>query len=118
MGAGYDHLEDQVYDDQALAAATATIKATPGRLRSIVATNRNASTRYLLLFDTTSATTPIRAAFPIPPLSLGGTVALGTDQLGKAGLLMATGITFGISTASNSYSAATSTEHDIFARYI
>ncbi len=110
----YDHQDDSLYDDQAPAAATATIKSTGGRLRGICVTNRNASARYLLLFDTTSATTPIRAAFMLPP---GDNTAIAEDHFGAAGLNMPTGITFGISTSSSTYSAATSTEHDIFARY-
>ncbi len=116
----YDGQLDLVYDIQAPAAATATVKAAPGIVRSFIVTNRNAAARYLLLFDATSGTTDasIRASFLIPPLSLGGQIGVGADHLGKAGLVMAAGITYGISTSSSTYSAATSTESDLFIRYL
>jgi hypothetical protein len=112
----YDHQEDSLFTSGAPAAATAAIKATPGRLRGICVTNRNAAARYLLLFNSTASTATVYAGpFMLPP---GDNTAIGADHLGKAGVAFTTGITFGISTSSSSYVAATGTEHDIFARYL
>lgn len=93
-----------------LGTVTGTMKATAGNLLSIAVTNRNAAVRYLQLYNTASATTPILAQFTIP---LSGMLILGTDFFTDKGWPFSTGITWGISTSATVYAAATASEHDV-----
>jgi hypothetical protein len=102
------------YHQYPVAAATANIKATPGRVFAIVASNRNAAIRYLQIFDSTGATTTIKRQYLIPA---GSEIGVGENILDNAGLHLSTGITYGFSTTAGSYVAATASEHDISVRY-
>lgn len=105
-----------------LASAGAAVKASAGNLRSLCATNRNASLRWLQVFNQTTA--PASSNVPIfqVPLPPGGSttptsVIIGEDFFSNQGINLSTGISVGVSTASGSYTAATSADHDIFATY-
>jgi len=114
----FTNREDSYFHDEGLAAGTAVIKAKGGRVHAFYASNRNAAARYLILFNAASgsADADIVGAFLIPP---GDGIMLGDIHLGPQGKPFATGIAFGISTVSTTYDgSATSTEHDVFVRYI
>lgn len=83
----------------------------PDVLKSLHCTNRNGSTRWLQVFDTTGgATTPLLYQWPVPG---GGQILLGTDFFTNVGWKFLNGITVGVSTTSGSYVAATAGDHDI-----
>jgi len=96
------------------ANATANIYARRGRVKSVLAMNRNASARYLQFYDTLAATTPLLLQVTLPG---GGGVVLDDTFFGNLGVGFATGITYGFSTTAGSYVAATASEHDLTVRY-
>ncbi len=100
-----------------------SVKATPGNLLSIVATNKNAAVRYLQVHNKASA--PAGADVPVLSLPIGagtannpGILTLGRDVLGQGGKYLSTGIAMGISTAEATFTAATTTDHDYYGQYI
>ncbi len=95
-----------------LGQGTNTIKGSPGNLFALRAVNRNAQLRYLQLFNQASggpSGSPVDSIL-IPPG--GGEVILGDDFFTASGVHFGTGLTFGFSTTSGSYTAATATDHD------
>lgn len=100
------------------AAATANVKAATGNLFAILATNRNAAVRYLQLYNSTASTagTPVLQV-AIPALGA-SSVILGSDFFTDEGWNFTTGITWGVSTTSGSYVAATAGETDVAGSYI
>ncbi|BAY64995.1 hypothetical protein NIES22_50960 [Calothrix brevissima NIES-22] len=97
-------------------SAGANIKNTAGTVYNISCTNVNASTRYFQLFDSTSAPsgTPIRS---YPVYGNGGFLVIGQDFLGGAGISFNTGITWGFSTTSLTYTAGSATDVITTVRY-
>lgn len=96
------------------AATTGTAKATPCRLLSAVVHNGNAATRFFQLYDTTSTTTPILFQAAVPA---GDSIGLTIEHFGtKEGLNFDTGLTWGMSTTSGSYVAATAGETNVVLR--
>jgi hypothetical protein len=96
------------------AATTGNAKATAGLVFGLVASNANSSIRYMQLYNTTGATSgaPVFSV-PLPggTTNLPAVIAIGNDMLSPNGLYLSTGITWAISTAANSYVAATANEH-------
>lgn len=95
--------------------ADVSVKATPGQLLSVVATNENAAVRYLQIHNKASAPTAGEAAVVSYIIPAGTTAAPGRIQLtmadfGNNGLHLSTGIALGISTAIDTFTAATAGE--------
>lgn len=102
---------------QALAAVSGVVKTTSGRLQSFKATNRNGAARYLQLFNSSSAPAANASAldeFYVAPTSM---IIIGTDFFSLAGVLFSTGIAWGFSTTSGTYTAATAADCDFSAVY-
>lgn len=97
-----------------VSSAFTGIPGRPARLFSFSITNNNASVRYLQFFDSTGATTTISAEHVIPA---GGECVLSEGDFTLDGLQFFSGITWGVSTTSGSYTAATATDHKVFALY-
>lgn len=97
-------------------AATANMINSTAALRSIEAVNLNTATRYLLLFNSTGATTgtPVRV-FPV--YGNGGLLVIGAGEFGANGLNFSTGITWAMSTTPLTYTAATPAETIVTGRY-
>lgn len=92
--------------------ADVSVKATPGNLLSIRASNENAAVRYLQLHNKASAPTSGESAvvsfiIPAGTATAPATITLGADFLGQNGLYFSTGIAVGISTAIGTFTAAT-----------
>lgn len=103
------------------AAATATPKAAAGSLLAITASNRNAAVRYLQVFNSTSSTATVLFQWPIPAITgttAVGTVAVDSKFFSDNGWPFSIGITWGVSTTSGSYVAATAGEHDVAGTYL
>lgn len=102
--------------------ADISIKATPGQLLAIQATNENAAVRYLQIHNKASAPgageTAV-ASFLIPAGSgtAPGVVRVGSEFFGNNGIHLSTGIAIGISTAIDTYTAATAGECFVTAVY-
>ena len=95
--------------------ADVSVKATPGQLLSVVATNENAAVRYLQIHNKASAPTAGETAVVSYIIPAGTTAAPGRIQLtmadfGNNGLHLSTGIALGISTAIDTFTAATAAE--------
>jgi hypothetical protein len=99
----------------------AVMKTSAGSLHMIAAVNLNASTRYLQLFNTTSAPsgTPLKS---YPVYGNGGYLALDTAYFGISaagkGLYFSNGITWGMSTTPLTFTAAIASETIVEARYL
>lgn len=99
---------------QNLAAnATLNIKAAPGNVKSIYCLNNNAAVRYIGIYNsaTTASGTPV-LNYMIPPAVGGvpGEKIIDGQVLGENGANFNTGIAFGFSTASNTYTAGTAAD--------
>jgi hypothetical protein len=93
------------------------IKAGPGTLYRVFATNRNAAARYVTLHNLATGPTGV----PIASYLIGGTaIDPGSTVIdfGPWGWAFTVGISIGISTSATSYSAATPTEHDVSCMYM
>lgn len=91
-------------------SAGANLKTSAGNVYSFSCTNLNASsTRYFQLFDTSGVPggTPI-ASFPVYPNA--GFLSIGQDLIGGNGIPFTTGIAWGFSSTSLTYTAATATD--------
>lgn len=102
---------------QSLAAVSGVLKTSSGRLQSLKATNRNGAARYLQLFNSSSAPAANASAldeFYVAPTSM---IIIGTDFFSLAGVLFSTGIAWGFSTTSGTYTAATAADCDFSAVY-
>lgn len=82
--------------------ATTVVKAAPGTLQSLYASNSSSALRYLLIYN--RATTPssngsLRYSFPIPAgtPAAPGSIVLGTDFFGAEGQDFTSGIGIAIS---------------------
>lgn len=102
----------------ALAAVSGVAKASAGNLKSLKAANRNAAARYIQIFN--SAAGPTGGATPLDQtlVPAGATVVLGTDFFTDAGVALGTGIAWGFSTTSGTYTAATAADHDFAAAVV
>lgn len=103
----------------AIGTATAgLISSTSRNLFSISASNQNASTRWLQLFDRSTALsggeTPIRS---YPVYGGGGLTIIDQTTFGSRGLNFSTGIYWAMSTTALTYTAATASETIVDARY-
>jgi hypothetical protein len=111
---GLEHGRTPTHTTSFGAAATAVVSARPRRVIGLVAVNRNATARYIQLFDQASGApvggTNLKLQFLIPA---GGQVAIGSDVLDTAGAYFATGVVFGFSTTAGTYVAATAGESDL-----
>lgn len=99
----------------AAADADVSVKATPGNLLAIRATNENAAVRYLQLHNKASAPASSESAvisfiIPAGSATVPGEITLGADFLGQNGLYFSTGIAVGISTATGTFTAATASD--------
>lgn len=95
------------------------IKASAGSLYGISCVNLNVSTRYLQLFNKTTA--PVANDVPIESHAVygnGGELVLGQDYFSINGLDFATGISWGISTTPLLFTAAMASETIFTARYL
>jgi len=104
------------------AAAAAIVKSSTGNIRSFKATNRNASSRYLQLFNSTSlpasGTTACQDQFLVPT---GSMIIIGEDFFSTSGVNFSSGIVFAFSsgtTATYSSTGITATDHDFSITYI
>jgi hypothetical protein len=96
------------------------IKSSAGQLLSLVVSNANAAARYLWIKNAAAApgnadsSSTVVHVFYLPPSS--------TIDLSKffqdSGLYFSTGISWGISTSANSYTAGTASEHLVNAGYL
>lgn len=106
------------------AATKANVKASPGSLLSVYASNINAAIRYLLLHNKASA--PAGAdvplmAFPIPAGSstAPASIILDGDFWGAAGFYFSTGLGWAISTTGATFTdSATASEHYVNGSFI
>lgn len=105
-----------------LATVSGTAKASSGQLFGFVAVNRNAAVRYLQFFDSPSApNTNAVPVFQFPVPAITGTTDVGKLALGteffNPGWSFSNGTTWGFSTTSGSYVAATAADHDFLIIY-
>lgn len=95
--------------------ADVSVKATPGQLLSVVATNENAAARYLQIHNKASApsageTAVVSYIIPAGSAASPGRIQLNSADFGNNGLHLSTGIALGISTAIDTFTAATAGE--------
>lgn len=95
-----------------------TIKASSGTVFSFVATNLNASTRYIQLFNQT--TVPVTGNVPllVYPVFGSNLLIIDTAIWGLAGVVFGTGISWGFSTTPLTYTAGVSSDVIFEIRYI
>jgi hypothetical protein len=95
---------------------TANIKSGTGKIFALDCTNLSSSQRYLLLFDSTGATTGTpKRSYPVYANS--GFLSMNELDFGSNGLNFASGITFGFSTTALTYTAGTASDCIINVRY-
>jgi hypothetical protein len=100
-------------------SAGANIKNTTGSLYSLSCLNSNASTRYVQLFNKNTA--PVASDIPLESFAVygnDGQLVLGQDYFTLNGIDFSTGISWGISTTRNLYTAATAADTIFTARYL
>lgn len=98
-------------------ATSAVVKASTGDVFSCSCTNRNAAARYFQLFARSTvppAATVPRLEFLIPA---GDQVVIGTDFFTEAGLSFASGIAWGFSTTSGTFTAGVAADCDVQVLY-
>lgn len=95
-----------------LGKATGVLKTSPGYLTSFKAHNRNSGTRWLQLFDSTTA--PSGGATPLDQWEVpaSGIAVIGEDYFTKDGMQFKTGIAWGFSTTAGTFTAGTDADHD------
>lgn len=95
-----------------------SVTQVPASICSMYASNANAALRYLQVFNQTTAPTtgnvPIHS-FPIP--INGGSICIGTDFFGVNGGFATQGVAVGVSTTNATFTAATTTDHNINGMY-
>jgi hypothetical protein len=114
-GAGRSNWND--YEDLGT-DASGVVKATPGVVGGLYALNNNTATRYVQLFDSSSA--PTNGATPklqwAIPAGGGGEIIVGSDFFSDEGVAFnSAGIAWGISTTKGTFTAATPGDHDFMA---
>jgi hypothetical protein len=89
---------------------TFNVKGTPGVVVSFTCYNTTASSRFLLLHNTTS--TPVNTNIPVVGFLVpaGGQIVIGKDFFTESGVYFALGIAFAISTTLGTLTLATSTD--------
>lgn len=100
------------------AVTKALLKATPGTVFAIYASNGNAAVRYLLLHE--KATAPAAADVPVRAwrIPIGGDIRLGPNEL-CGGIRMVTGMGWSVSSTFATFTdAATATDHLVQIDYI
>lgn len=104
------------------AAASGTLKNSPGTLYACSCTNLNASTRYLQFFNSTTA--PSAGATPVrsyPVYGSSGFFVLDTSQWGNIaanqGLFFSTGVSWGFSTTPLTFTAGAAVDCIFEARW-
>lgn len=100
-----------------------SVKASPGNLFGIIATNASAVVKYLQLHNKVSAPTSTNVpvlSLPIPAGTANnpGMLSLDRSDFGPGGKYFSLGIAIGISTAEATFTAATTTDHDYYGEYI
>ena len=96
----------------------ANIKATPGKMYGVVATNANSSTRFIQLFN--KITAPINGDVPLrsyPVYGNYGSLMIDGNLWGLAGLNFSTGISWGMSSTPLAYTAISAPTEVIFEGY-
>jgi len=99
-------------------SVNANIKATPGKMYGLVATNGNSSTQFIQLFN--KVTAPINGDVPMrsyPVYGNYGSLMIDGNLWGLAGLTFSTGISWGMSSTPLAYtaiSAATSVVYECY----
>lgn len=108
-----------------LAKVSGVVKAGPATALQLYAVNRNASARYLQVWDSTSAVDggpltdaglPITDAAPTYQYLLPATSAI-TVPILPGGQSFTTGVSYGVSTVPGFYTPATAADHDVEAVY-
>lgn len=107
-----------------LATVSGVIKASPATLLQVYVVNRNAAARYLQIFDATSSSdggltdAGLPAASAVPSFQYLVPPEAGVDiPILPGGQSFKTGLSFGVSTAAGTYTAATAGDHDVEAVY-
>lgn len=102
---------------QSFATVAANIKATPGNWKSFQASSRALTLVYFQLHD--KATAPTAGNVPIFEFPINGAIAgtvtsrvVGADFFSQNGCFFVTGLSYGYSTTSGTYTAATAANHD------
>lgn len=93
-------------------------KAAAGNVFACGGYNKNGSTRYFQIFNKASA--PAGSDVPVYsfPVATGARFEIGESIFGESGQNFSTGIAWGWSTASGSFTAATTTDHYGFVHYV
>jgi hypothetical protein len=105
-------------DHKNLGAATnAVVKATPGFVNSLTCYNTNAASRFLLLFNQTTALTGAEVPVESFLIPTGTQIVIGEDYFTRNGRFFDTGIVWGFSTTANSFTAGTASEQSTFIKY-
>ena len=97
---------------------SANIKATPGKLYGLVATNANSSTRFIQLFN--KITAPINGDVPLrsyPVYGNYGSLMIDGNLWGLAGLNFSTGIAWGMSSTPLTHTAISAATDVIYECY-
>lgn len=100
-----------------------SVKASAGYIKSLNASNINASARYLQLHNKASApangdTAIFSFIIPEGAANAPGIREIGTEFFGEGGYYLSTGIAVGISTTAATFTAATTTDHSINGIYV
>lgn len=109
-------IESRSFAD-ALVSVSLVVKNASGYLMSLYGVNRNAGVRYLQVHNL--AATPADQAVPVMSFSFPTATQreIGDSFFGRGGRAFDTGITLAWSTTAATYTAATASEHDMFASY-
>ena len=94
-----------------------SIKATSGNVFSLVATNLNASTRYIQLFNQATAPTLGNVPLVVYPVFGSNLLIIDTAIWGLAGIGFSTGISWGYSTTPLTYTAGVNSDVIFEIRY-
>lgn len=103
------------------ASAGGNLKSTAGRVHAFTVENTVSSTRWIQFFNKNSSPAtndvPIRK-YPVFPSGAAGNgfIAIGQEILG-GGIVFTTGVSWGISSTSRTYTAATNTDCDLTIRW-
>jgi len=100
------------------ADVTATIKGSAGNVFSLAVYNDNVATRYFQLFDAVTGPSggesPDVVPIQIPPESQ---TVIDQGFFTQAGIRFSTGVSYGISTTRNTFTAATASDHSVGVTY-
>jgi hypothetical protein len=102
-----------------IGASSGFAKASAGTLFSISCNNRNAANRWIQVFNSasgpTGGATPFMAPWLVPA---GGLTIVGSDHFTAGGISFSTGIAWGVSTTSATFTAGTASDHDCNVIYL